>query len=313
MLKLVFLDLATLGDAPDTTALGALGELTTYEQTAPSEVTTRLQHAQVAITNKVAITAEQLAKLPNLRLICVAATGMNNIDLTAAAAAGVEVKNVAGYATESVAQWTFAALFALSMDLIHLNEAVYDGTYSQANSFSYWRRPFQELSDNTFGIIGLGAIGQRVATLATAFGAKVVYYSTSGKNKSQAYPALPLEELLATADVISINAPLNEKTTGLITYSELAKMKPSAYLLNSGRGGIVDENDLAKAIDEDLIAGAAMDVYTQEPLPRRHPYLGVKKRHKLLLSPHIAWAGERSRQALLSGVVENIRASLPLT
>ncbi len=309
MPRLVFLDVATLGDNPDLSDIAALGELTAYQQTKSEAVVARLQSAQVAITNKVPITAAHLAQLPSLRLICVAATGTNNIDVEAAKARGIAVKNVKGYATESVAQWTFAALFTLSMDFIHLNEAVYDGTYSRADSFSYWRQPFQELAGTTFGIIGMGTIGQRVASLAAAFGAKVMYHSTSGKNQAQPYPALSLSELLRSSDVVSINAPLNEHTANLITYSELATMKSSAFLLNSGRGGIVKEQDLARAIDEDLIAGAAMDVYTQEPLPLAHPYRSVVKRHKLLLSPHIAWAGTSARKALLQGVAKNIQAT----
>lgn len=309
MLNLVFLDVATLGEKPDLSDLAVLGALITHQQTKPEEVVERLQSAQVAITNKVPITAAHLAQLPDLRLICVAATGMNNIDLEAAKASGIAVKNVKGYATESVAQWTFAALFALSMDLFHLNEAVYDGTYSRANSFSYWRQPFQELAGTTFGIIGMGAIGQRVASLATAFGAQVVYHSTSGNNQSQPYPSLSLEELLQLSDVVSISAPLNEHTANLIGQKELAAMKSSAYLLNSGRGGIVNEVDLARAIDKDLIAGAAIDVYTQEPLPLAHPFRSVKKQHKLLLSPHIAWAGTSARKALLRGIAKNIQAA----
>lgn len=313
MQTIVFLDAATLGQLPNWHELATLGSYTAYDSTEPTQVVQRLQGAQVAITNKVVLDESVLAQLPALRLICVAATGMNNIDLAAAAKRGIAVKNVAGYATDSVAQWTMAALFTLSMDLIHLNGAVYDGTYSASKTFSYWRQPFYELRGTRFGIIGMGAIGRRVAQLATAYGAEVVYHSTSGKNTEQGYPHLSLSDLLATSEVVSIHAPLNEATQSLITKQELQAMRPTAYLLNSGRGGIIQEEDLLVALREGWIAGAALDVFAREPLAEDHPFLQIEPlyRHKLLLTPHIAWASEEARIALLDGIIRNIRESRP--
>lgn len=305
--KIVFLDAASVGEVDNFDSISSQGEYIAYPNTKPEETVKRLQGAQVAITNKVNIKAEALAKLPDLKLICVAATGMNNIDIEAANARGIEVKNVAAYSTQAVAQSTMAFLFALAMDLVHLSESVYDGTYKRAGRFSYWRYPFYELAGARFGIIGMGAIGQSVAKLATAYGAKVVYYSTSGQNREQPYPCVSLEELLETCEVISIHAPLNENTHNLITYKELSDMKSSAYLINVGRGGIVNEGDLARAIDDELIAGAAVDVFTQEPIPEDHPYMSVKNKHRLLLTPHVAWASVESRTALIEGVANNIR------
>ncbi len=312
MLSIVFLDAATLGEVPNWKELQSLGKLTAYPYTETDQVVARLEGAQVAITNKVVLDEFTLAQLPALRLICVAATGMNNINLAAAAERGIVVKNVAGYATNTVAQWTMAALFALAMDLVHLNEAVYDGTYSASKTFSYWRQPFYELNGARFGIIGMGAIGRRVAALATAYGATVVYHSTSGNNREQTYPHLPLNELLASCEVVSIHAPLNATTKGLIGAQELRQMRPTAYLLNSGRGGIIQEEDLLMALREGWIAGAALDVFAQEPLPTDHPFLQLEAahKHKLLLTPHIAWASEEARTALLAGIVRNIQETL---
>ncbi|PHI19183.1 hydroxyacid dehydrogenase [Lewinellaceae bacterium SD302] len=307
---ITFLDANTIGEVPNDDLLRELGNYRTYPNTEAAEVVDRLRGSTVAITNKVKIGRAEMDQLPDLKLICVAATGMNNIDLEAAEILGITVKNVAGYSTESVAQLTLTSLFTLAMDLIHLNDAVYDGTYSKSENFSYWRQPFYELGGARFGIIGMGTIGRRVARLAEAYGAEVVYYSTSGKNTDQNYPSLSLNELLTTCEVVSIHAPLNEATNNLLTYQELSSMKKSAYLLNMGRGGIVNEADLARAIDEEMIAGAAVDVFTREPLPEDHPYLRVHRRNRLLLTPHVGWASVEARMTLVAGVAKNIRTFL---
>jgi len=308
--KIVFLDQSTIGKVPNLSELANLGQFIAYANTEPAEVVNRLSTTQVAITNKVVIGRKEMDQLPDLQFICVAATGMNNVDLEAAKEKGIAVKNVVGYSTDSVAQYTMTALFTLGMDLIHLNHSVYNGTYSGYHNFAYWRQPFYELSGARFGIIGMGAIGQRVAKLASSYGAEVVYHSTSGRNLNQPYPHLALHELLGTCEVLSIHAPLNKNTRNLITYNELQSMKPTAYLLNMGRGGIVHEADLAKAIDEELIAGAAVDVFTKEPIPNDHPYLQVKHKHRLLLTPHVAWASVEARTRLIDGVIKHIRAYL---
>ena len=306
-MKIVFLDMATLADLPAELAKFAdLGEYVEYGYTAPEQLLGRLDGAAVAITNKVYLGEETIAALPALRLICISATGKNNVDLEAAAARNIPVLNVAGYSTASVAQWTLTAVNALAMDLIHLNEAVYDGTYAASPHFSYWRRPFYELTGKRYGIVGLGAIGRAVAKLAVAFGAEVVYHSTSGSRREEEYPAVSLDELLTTCDVISLHCPLNATTENLLGYAELQRMKPSAYLVNAGRGGIVNEAALARALNEELLAGAATDVFASEPPPPDHPYFSLRDRSRLLLTPHVAWASVEARTELLRAIRENI-------
>ncbi|MEM6397852.1 MAG: D-2-hydroxyacid dehydrogenase [Bacteroidota bacterium] len=306
--KIVFLDAHTLGQIPNWDSLEELGDFQGYDFTAPDQVVERLAGTQVAITNKVVLGAKIIDQLPDLKLICVAATGTDNVDVVHAEAKGIPVRNVSNYSTNAVAQLTMTALFTLGYDLIHLNQAVYDGTYSKAPSFSYWRQDFYELCGARFGIIGLGSIGQRVAELAEAFGAKVCYYSTSGEERSDEYERLELDDLLEHCEVVSIHAPLNEQTRDLIAWPQLQLMRSTAYLLNLGRGGIVNEADLARAIDAGEIAGAAIDVYEREPIPEDHPYLQVKNRNRLLLTPHIGWASVEARMRLVEGIIENIEA-----
>ncbi|NJC24883.1 NAD(P)-dependent oxidoreductase [Neolewinella antarctica] len=307
-MNIVFLDSATLTDLPaQLDRLRELGQCTFHESTEPGDAVARLAGAQVAISNKVYLGEPELTQLPDLRLICIAATGKNNVDLPAAERRNVAVRNVSGYSTESVAQLTLTALFSVAMDITYLNEACYDGTYAASAKFSYWRRPFFELRGKRHGIIGLGTIGRRVAELVEAFGGEVVYYSTSGRNVAQRYESLPLAELLRTCDSVSIHCPLNAATENLLGTKELAYMKPSAYLVNVARGGIVNEVALVRAINENVIAGAAVDVFTAEPLPADHPYHGVKDRNRLLLTPHIGWASVEARTALVDGIVDNIQ------
>lgn len=305
--RIVFLDAASVEDLPVFPEFAKLGDFTSYSLTAPDQLVDRARDAEVVIINKVNLSAETIAQLPKLRLICVAATGVNNVDQAAAAAREIPVRNVADYSTESVAQLTITALNALAMDLPYLNDAVYAGAYSKAKDFTMWRHPFYELRGKTFGIVGLGNIGRRVAELATAFGARVVYHSISGTDHDVPYPRLELNELLETSRVVSLHCALSEKTEGLIGFAELERMGQDAYLVNVARGGIVVEADLARAIDAGEIAGAAVDVFSEEPLPADHPYLGVKNRHRLLLTPHVGWASVEARTTLLERIMENIR------
>lgn len=307
-MTIVFLDTATVADLPDEIArFRHLGDYTGYETTSPEQVVDRARGAEVIITNKVLIRAEEMELLPGLRLICIAATGKNNVDLVEAERRGIPVRNVSGYSTNSVAQLTLTSLFTVAMDLIHLNGAVYDGSYAKSPSFSYWRRPFYELGGARYGIIGLGTIGRQVAKLATAYGAKVVYHSVSGGNtEGQDYPHVSFDELLTTCEVISIHCPLTEETRGLIGKAELEKMKPSAYLINMARGGIVNEPDLIAGLNAGEIAGAATDVFTEEPMPADHAFTTIRDRSKLLLTPHVGWASVEARTELLAGIRANI-------
>lgn len=306
-MKIIFLDARTLGEVPNLNQLSELGELTLHPDTQPDQVIERIQGAEVVISNKVKISREAMKSTATLKLICVAATGMNNIDLEAAAELGIQVKNVKGYSTDSVAQETFALLLALLNSTAYYDAYVKTGEYSQERIFTHLGRPYWELNGKRFGILGLGEIGRQVARIAMAFGAEVVYFSASGQTYNVIYEQLELDEFLQTCDVISIHAPLNPQTENLLNYERISQMKPTALLLNTSRGGIVNEADLVRALDDDRIAGAAIDVFTQEPIPASHPYLQLKKAEKLLLAPHIAWSSIESRTRLVHKVAENIR------
>ncbi|MDX9783020.1 MAG: D-2-hydroxyacid dehydrogenase [Bacteroidales bacterium] len=305
-MKIVFLDSATLGESVDYSAIEQFGELKLYPHTSIEEVNERVSKARVVIVNKVKMYKEQIDAAPLLKLICVAATGTNNVDTEYAKSKGVEVKNVVAYSTESVVQITFGSILALLNHTQYFDNIVKSGEYSKSPHFTDTGRSFSEIAYKKFGIIGMGTIGKRVAEVASAFGAKIMYYSTSGVPHFKKYPAVTLEELLSTSDIISIHSPLNDKTKNLISMKEIRLMKPDAIIVNMGRGGIVNEQDLAKAIDFDLIAGASTDVYEQEPIPADHPFLCVKNREKLILTPHIGWSGETAKKRLLEGIAANI-------
>mgnify|MGYP001810479194 FL=1 len=309
-MKIVFLDARTLGDVPNLGQLNTLGDAVLHPDTQPEQVIERIQGAEVVITNKVKVTREAMAATPELKLICVAATGMNNVDLAAAEERGIQVKNVKGYSTDSVAQQTFALLLALLNATAYYDDYVKTGQYSNERIFTHLGRPYWELSGKRFGILGLGEIGRQVARIALAFGAEVVYFSASGQDYNVIYKRLELDEFLRTCDVISIHAPLSTDSENLLNYARIAQMKPTALLLNTSRGGIVNEADLAKALDDELIAGAAIDVFTQEPIPPSHPYMQLQKKDKLLLAPHIAWSSIEARTRLVHKVAENIRGYL---
>ena len=307
-MKIVFLDTKTVGKVPNLHLLEQFGEVIYYQTTAPAQTTERIHQADIVITNKVVLTSSHIGQAPHLKLICIAATGMNNVDLAAARARGIPVKNVEGYSSNSVAQGTFSLLLHLLNNTPYYNDYVKIGAYAQSDIFTHIDRPFWELSGKRFGIIGLGNIGRRVARVAEAFGAEVVYYSASGQDYQQPYQRLELEELLQTSDIVSIHAPLNEYTRNLIHYGRLQLMKRTAILINAGRGGIVNEADLAQALDEDLIAGAGIDVFEMEPINPRNPLLQVSKRDKLVLTPHVTWASIESRTALIEQVGAHIGA-----
>jgi lactate dehydrogenase-like 2-hydroxyacid dehydrogenase len=307
-MKIVLLDAKTLGELKEVEMLNKFGELIVYQYTKPDEVSERVGDADIIITNKVVINKNVMDQAKNLKLICVAATGTNNIDMDYAAKKGIAVKNVKGYSTDGVAQHTFALILYLLNHITLYDPYVKNKSYSNSNIFTHHAWPIHELASMKFGIIGFGAIGQKVAGIAKAFGAEVSYYSTSGKNTNTDYKSVSLDELLRSSDIISIHAPLNEATSNLLSLSELKKMKRSAILVNTGRGGIINERDLAKALDEEVIAAAALDVFEKEPLPEENPLLLIRNRDRLITTPHIAWAGVESRKRLLNGISKNIES-----
>ena len=305
-MKITFLDAATLGSDVSLDPIARLGELVCWQTSSPEEAMERVRDCDVLIVNKVKVTAGLIDAAVNLKLICEAATGVNNIDMEYAASKGIPVRNVAGYSTESVVQCTFMHILSLTGRLPYYDAKVKSGKYSWSGLFTDVSLPFFELAGKTMGIIGMGTIGHRVAQVAEAFGMKVVYYSTSGTSHCHDYPSLPLEELMAVSDVVSVHAPLNDRTAGLIGEKELSLMKPQAVILNMGRGGIVDEAALAKAVDDGVIAGAGLDVYSAEPLNVANPLSKVKHQERLSMTPHTAWASVEARNRLVGMIASNI-------
>ena len=310
-MKIVFLDAATVGKDVSLDGLRQFGETVFYDATKQGEAASRVADCDIVITNKVKVYRDEIDAARNLKLICVAATGVNCVDVDYAASKGIPVKNVPAYSTESVAQVCFMHILNMVGHGMYFNEICHDGRYSRSGMFSDVLNPFWELKGKKMGVIGMGNIGSRVAELATAFGMEVSYYSTSGTGHCRTYPCVSLEELLGGSDVVSVNCPLNPKTKDLITYAELGRMKPGTYIVNCSRGGIINENDLVRALNDGLIAGAAVDTFETEPLPIDHPYIaGVKDPSRLILSPHIGWTSIEARIRLVEVLEENIRTFL---
>ncbi len=305
-MKIVFLDAISMGDV-SLEEMASLGELVCYPSSTALQARERVKDADVACLNKVIVDQAFLDAAPRLKLICEAGTGMNNIDVKLCTERGVIVRNVAAYSTDSVAQTAWMHILNLVGGAFHYQDFVRSGAYSRNPVHVDFKHPFIELAGKTLGIVGMGAIGQKVALIGRAMGMEVIYYSTSGTSHCKDYPSVSLPELLEKADVISIHAPYNERTAGLIGYEELCRMKPTAYLVNTGRGGIAVEADLARALDEGRIAGAALDVYVKEPLPADSPLLHLLHPERLLFSPHIAWYSREARARLAHEMAENIR------
>lgn len=304
-MKIVFLDAATMGDV-SFAPIEKYGELICYDNSSAEEALQRVVDCDVLIINKIKVTSELIDAAKNLKLICEAATGVNNIDLDYAAAKGIPVRNAVGYSTDSVVQATFMHILSLVGNAPYFDESVKSGKYSSGGIFTDVSRNWNELAGKTIGIIGMGNIGSKVAKISEAFGMQVCYYSTSGTGHCKEYPCLTLEELFQKSDIVSIHAPLNERTKGLIGKEQLSMMRSSAFIVNMGRGGIIDEAALADAIDTGSIAGAALDVFAEEPLPIGNPLLNVRHSERLRLAPHVAWASVEARQRLVKMIAENI-------
>ncbi len=310
-MKIVFLDEYSVGGA-DLSAIKAMGDYTAYDFTRTTQETIeRCEGAEVAIVNKVLMSREVLSALPHLRLICVAATGMNNVDLDAAKELGIEVRNAIGYSTHSVAEATFTSALSLLRQVSYYDRYIKSGEYAQAERLFCFDRPIGQLHGRRWGIIGLGGIGREVARIASAFGCEVRYASTSGAiRKEETQRMESLTELLAWSDVISIHAPLNAATKDLIGASEFRAMQPHAIVVNVARGGIIDEAALVEALNSGVIAAAALDVFSSEPIKADSPLLKVNEPDRLLLSPHNAWQSTASVDRLVAAIAENIKTYL---
>lgn len=305
-MKIVLLDALTLGDLPLAEGLKSLGEFEIFPTTLPEQTAERLKDAQVAITNKVVIDEKIMRQCPNLKLVCITATGMNNVDLDFAGQRGIRVKNVSGYSRHSVAQATFAMLLEIFSHVHYYDRYVKGGEYARSPIFTHHGPAITELAGKRFGIVGFGNIGSKVAEIAEAFGCEIVYWSSAGVDRHDYYDRIGLEELLLTSDIVSIHAPLNEATDGLIGRDQLKIMKKSAVLVNMGRGGIVDEAALAWALDAGEISGAGLDVFAKEPMDPENPLLRVREPRRLVMSPHTAWASIEARRVLWEKVLQNV-------
>ena len=304
-MKIVFLDEYSVCGR-DLSSIKRFGDYTGYDTTSPDQVLERCADAEVVISNKVVLNAAIIASLPKLRLICVAATGMNNIDLNAAAEHGVEVRNAVGYSTYSVAETTICSALSLLREVTYYDNYFKSGEYAKSERIFNFDRPTAQLRGKRWGIIGMGNIGREVARLAEAFGCEVVYYSTSGVERDEVYNKLSLNDLLNSSDVISIHCPLNDRTHNLIDAEELAMMKKSAILINVARGGIVNEVALAEALNNGNLRGAALDVFTTEPL-RESPLYNLQDPYRLLASPHNAWSSVEAIDRLIACIAGNIQ------
>uniref|UniRef100_UPI0040475541 D-2-hydroxyacid dehydrogenase n=1 Tax=Aliarcobacter sp. TaxID=2321116 RepID=UPI0040475541 len=307
-MKIVILDRATLGFDIDMNVFDSLGEVISYDITKSSETINRVKDADIVITNKVII-SKKVMDASNLKLICISATGTNNVDLEYAKEKNIKVKNVAGYSSASVVQLAFSMMFYFIQKLDYYKKYVDEQNWQKSDIFTHIDKPFYELDGKKVGIIGLGDIGSNLAKKVQAFNCEVVYYSTSGKNSNSLYKRVELDELLKTCHIISIHCPLNENTKNLLNYENMKNIKDSAILLNLGRGGIINEDDLAKIIDEkDIYCG--IDVVSVEPILENNPLLKVKNKERLLLTPHIGWASIEARTKLISMVADNIKNSV---
>lgn len=305
-MNIVYLDGYTLnpGDL-SWEPLEKLGKFTCYDRTEPTDIVARAADADIVLTNKVMLSEEILTQLPALKYIGVIATGYNNVDLDAARAQHITVTNVRGYSTSAVAQHTFALLLALTNHVELHSESVRQGDWTNATDWCYWRTPLVEMADKTIGLIGLGDIGTRVAAIARAFGMRILAHRRSNAPAGEGIQLVDLDTLFSESDVVSLHCPLTDETSGIINGDSLAKMKSSAYLVNTGRGGLVVEQDLTDALNAQQLAGAAVDVLSTEPPRANNPLLTARN---CLITPHVAWAFYESRVRLMQLATENITA-----
>ena len=306
-MKIVFLDVKTIGEDIDLSYFDVLGEVIKYPFSTPEEALVRTEDADVIVLNKVEINEKSIGNAKNLKLVCVTATGTNNLDKEYLEKKGVAWRNVAGYSTESVAQHTFALLFFLLEKLSYYDSYVKSEKYIGDVTFTHFANVFHEISGKTWGIIGLGNIGRRVAEIAKLFGCNIVYYSTSGKNNNADYKRVSFEELLEVSDIVSIHAPLDENTRGMVNAVAFKKMKKTAILLNLGRGQIIVEQDLADALNQGDIAAAGLDVLSVEPMSMDNPLRTIKDSDRLIITPHIAWASVEARTRLMQIICNQIK------
>ena len=306
-MKIVFLDVKTIGEDIDLSGYDSLGEVVKYGFSSSEEVPERVKDADVIILNKVQVNEQTIGTAEKLKLVCVTATGTNNLDKEYLEKRGIEWRNVAGYSTETVAHHTFAMLLYLLEKLRYYDDYVKEERYVNDTIFTHFAEHFTEIHGKTWGIIGLGNIGRRVAEIAKVFSARIIYYSASGAPAQEGYRQVDMETLLVESDIVSVHAPLNEHTEGLMNAEAFQKMKPTAIFLNLGRGPIVVEQDLYDALESGQIAAAGLDVLCKEPMSGDNPLLAIKDSRKLLITPHVAWASVEARTKLMRIILDQIK------
>lgn len=306
-MKIIFLDAKSIGEDIDLSGYERLGEVVKYDFSTPAEINGRVRDADIIVLNKAPINEETIGEAEKLKLVCVTATGTNNLDKEYLDRRGIAWRNVAGYSTESVAQHTFAMLFYLLEHLPYYDKYVKSEKYVEDRMFTHFDKKFSEICKMTWGVVGMGAIGRRVAEVAKLFGCKVIYFSTTGKNNQQEYTRVAFEELLAQSDIVSVHAPLTAETENLMDKEAFSKMKKSAIFLNLGRGPIVDEAALADALEMGEIRAAGLDVLCTEPMSSANPLKRIKDSDRLLITPHIAWASIEARTRLMGTILRQIR------
>ncbi len=309
-MKIVILERNSVGLDVSVDRLKSLGETTVYPNTTALDVKEKVKDAEIIVANKAPLNKDTLKDADHVKLICEFATGYDNIDLDYCKERGIRVANVVNYSTDAVAQHTFALCFYVLEKLRHYDEYVKSGAYGAQERFSNFDIPFTELAGKTWGIVGMGNIGRKVASIAKAFGCKVIFYSASGSSTCTEYERVDFDTLLAKSDFLSLHCPLSDRTRNLINLDALKKMKKSAILINVARGPVVNDEDLYTALTEDYIAGAGLDVLGAEPIKESNPLGKIKDSSKLIITPHLAWASIEARTRCVSEVCKNIEAFL---
>lgn len=309
-MKLVVLERNSVGTDIDVSCYEKFGEVTYYPNTVAENTAERVKDADIIIANKAPMNEDTLKDAPNVKLICLFATGFDNVDLAYCKSRGIKVANVVNYSTAAVVQHTFLLALALEEKLVHYDNYVKSGEYGAQDRFSNFDRPFRELEGKTWGIVGMGNIGRGVAKVAQAFGCKVIFYSASGKSTCTEYERVEFDDLLSQSDILSLHCPLSDRTRGLINKEAFSKMKKSAVLVNVARGPVVDTQALYEALTQGQIAAAGLDVLEKEPISRDNPLNEIKDSTKLIITPHLAWASTEARERLVDEVAKNIQAFL---
>ncbi len=309
-MKIVILERNSVGLDTSVDEISVFGDVISYPNTTANDVKEKIKDAEIIIANKAPLNEDTLKDAPYVKLICEFATGYDNVDLAYCKSRGIKVANVVNYSTDAVAQHTFALCFYILEKLRHYDEYVKSGAYAAQDRFSNFDIPFTELSGKTWGIVGMGNIGRKVAGIAQAFGCRVIFYSASGHSTCKEYERVDFDTLLKESDFLSLHCPLSERTRNLINLEALKKMKKTAILVNVARGPVVNDGDLYTALTKEYIAGAGLDVTGTEPMKDSNPLSKIKDSSRLIITPHLAWASTEARKRCVLETCKNIEAFL---